>query len=172
MRPDRPSAAVGLVALALTTAACSSTSTPSTAPASSSAATAPAATAPAATAPAASGPAATAAPAAPAVGSGAGSVTFDGAYTGSFTSVTCIGSGPTTTAHFSVTYTGNPGTSFTGDMGNTEFGFRAPDGSDFDSLFLTKTLNADGKGFVLDGIVVKDQQSGKSVTMHGTLHCP
>jgi hypothetical protein len=67
-------------------------------------------------------------------------------------------------------FTGQTG-NFPGDVGSTEFGFQGPAGTDFDSGFLNKALDTDGKGFVLDGIVAKDE-SGKSVTMHGTLVCP
>jgi hypothetical protein len=156
MRARRVLATAGFVALALSTVACHSKPTASsTASSGTASATSPATPA-----------------AGPAVASASGSVTFDGAYKGSVTSVTCIGSGPSTTAHFNVTFSGDSGTSYTGDLSASEFGFRAPDGTDFDSGFLSKPLGTDGKRFVLDGIVVKDQQSGKSVTTHGTLACP
>jgi hypothetical protein len=106
---------------------------------------------------------------APAAAAGSGAVTFDGDYSGKLTSILCVGSGPTTTASFDAAFTGKPG-NFTGDISSNEFGFIGPDNTQFDSGFLNKALDTDGKGFDVDGIVAKDE-SGKSVTMHGTLVC-
>jgi hypothetical protein len=188
MRTHRLVATVGVVALSLTTAACHSKSTssaasttaassaaaPSTsaaaAAAPSSAAVSSAAPATAAPASAAASSAASSAASPPAAASGSGAVTFDGDYSGKLTTIVCVGSGPTTTASFDVIFVGHPG-NYTGNMGSSEFGFQDPAGSEFDSLFLSKTLDTDGKGFDVDGIVAKDE-SGKSVTMHGTLVCP
>jgi hypothetical protein len=82
----------------------------------------------------------------------------------------CVGSGSTTTASFNAAFTSQPGT-FPGNIGSTEFGFQGPDGTDFDSGFLDKALDTDGKGFNVEGLAAKDED-GKSVTMHGTLVCP
>jgi hypothetical protein len=178
MRIHRLVASAGLVALALTTAACNSKAA-SSAATSSAAATTAAAAAPSTSAAAAPAPSSAAAgspaPASasasePAAAAGSGAVTFDGDYSGTLTSILCVGSGPTTTASFNAAFTDKPGT-FTGDISSTEFGFVGPDNTQFDSGFLNKALDTDGKGFVLDGIVAKDE-SGKSVTMHGTLVCP
>jgi hypothetical protein len=103
------------------------------------------------------------------VASGSGSVTFDGSYSGKLTDIVCIGSGPTTTASFNAAFTGQG--ALPGNISATEFGFEGPDNTQFDSGFLTKALDTDGKGFDVDGIVAKDE-GGKSVTMHGTLVCP
>jgi hypothetical protein len=95
---------------------------------------------------------------------------FGSSYSGTLTKVLCVGSGATTTASFNAVFAGQSGT-LPGDIGSTEFGFQGPAGTDFDSGFLDKALDTDGKGFDVDGIVAKDE-SGKSVTMHGTLVCP
>ena len=177
MRVHRPLAAAGLVALGLTTAGCHSKSTAAPAPTSAAPSTAAAAAsvAPAASAPASAGaPAASAAPASAQASSaqvgaaGSGAVTFSGSYSGTLTAVLCVGSGPNTTAQFTASFTGESG--HPGNIDSMEFGFEGPDRTQFDSGFLSKTLDTDGEGFVLDGIVVKDS-SGKSVTMHGTLRC-
>jgi hypothetical protein len=192
MRTHRLVATVGVVALSLMTAAChsksassaasttgaSSAAAPSTsaaaAPASSAATAAPTGAAPPSAAPASSqAPSSTAASSAAAsapAAAGSGAVTFDGDYSGKLTSIVCVGSGPTTTASFNAAFTGQPGT-FPGDISSTEFGFQGPADTDFDSGFLNNALDTGGKGFVLDGIVAKDE-GGKSVTMHGTLVCP
>jgi hypothetical protein len=186
MRTHRLVATVGVVALSLTTAACQSKSTSSASSTTASSAAAPSATAAAPAAPssaavstaapasaapasAASGAASSAA-SAPSAASGSGAVTFDGDYSGKLTTIVCVGSGPTTTASFDAAFTGKPGT-LTGDISSEEFGFLGPDNTQFDSGFLNKALDTDGKGFDVDGIVAKDE-SGKSVTMHGTLVCP
>jgi hypothetical protein len=180
MRVHRVVAIAGVVLLSLTAAACqskassSSASTSSAAAATTSAAAAQtsAAAAPPSAAPAggAASSAASSPASAPAAAAGSGSVTFDGDYSGKLTTIVCVGSGPITTASFDVAFTGQPG-DFTGNIGASEFGFQGPSGLDFDSGFLDKTLDTDGKGFDLDGIVAKDE-GGKSVTMHGTLVCP
>ena len=178
MRIHRLAATGGVVVVLLTVAACQSKAT-SSAPSSSAAASTSAAAAAAPTSAAASSaaPASAAASAvvgsaasAPAAAAGSGAVTFDGSYSGTLTNVLCVGSGPTTTASFDAAFTGKPGT-LTGDISSTEFGFLGPDNTQFDSGFLNKALDTDGKGFDVDGIVAKDE-SGKSVTMHGTLVCP
>ena len=191
MRTHHLVATVGVVALALTTAACQSKATSSAPAATSSAAgaatsaaaapttaaptsAAPASAAPSSAAPSSAAPSSaapsSAAASAPAAATGSGSVTFSGDYSGKLTTIVCIGSGPTTTASFDVAFTGQPG-NFTGNIGASEFGFQGPTGLDFDSGFLDKSLDTDGKGFDVDGIVAKDE-GGKSVTMHGTLVCP
>ena len=171
MRTHRLVATVGVVALSLMTAACHSKSASSaalTTGASSAAApstsVAAAPTSSAATAASTNPAPASAAPA------GSGAVTFDGDYSGKLTSIVCVGSGPTATASFNAAFTGQPGT-FPGNISSTEFGFQGPADTDFDSGFLNNALDTGGKGFVLDGIVAKDE-GGKSVTMHGTLVCP
>jgi predicted flap endonuclease-1-like 5' DNA nuclease len=190
MQTHRLVATVGVVVLALTTAACHSKSTSSAAPttsassaaSSTSPAAAPASAAPASAAPASAAPAsaaassaapssaaASSAASAPAAAAGSGSVTFDGSYSGKLTDIVCIGSGPTTTASFHAAFTGQG--ALPGDISANEFGFQGPADTDFDSGFLTKALDTDGKGFDVDGIVAKDE-GGKSVTMHGTLVCP
>jgi hypothetical protein len=190
MRTHRLVATVGVVALSLTTAAChsksassaasttgaSSAAAPSTTvaaiPASSAAVAAPTSAA-AASAPPASAQAPSSADAnstAASAPAGSGAVTFSGDYSGKLTSIVCVGSGPTTTASFNAAFTGESGT-FPGNISSTEFGFQGPADTDFDSGFLNNALDTDGKGFVLDGIVAKDE-GGKSVTMHGTLVCP
>ena len=170
MRVHRPLVAVGLVALGLTTAGCNSKSTASPAPTAAAPSTAPAA---ASIAPSASSASATSASApaasAPAGAAGSGAVTFTGSYSGTLDTIVCVGSGPTTTAQFNASFTGEAG--HPGNISSMEFGFEGPDNTQFDSGFLSKTLDTDGLGFVLDGIVAKDS-SGKSVTMHGTLRCP
>jgi hypothetical protein len=190
MRVHRVVAIAGVVLLSLTAAACQSkassssastssaaAATTSAAAAQTSAAAAPPSAAPGSAAPASAAPAGGAASSAasspasaPAAAAGSGSVTFDGDYSGKLTTIVCVGSGPITTASFDVAFTGQPG-DFTGNIGASEFGFQGPSGLDFDSGFLDKTLDTDGKGFDLDGIVAKDE-GGKSVTMHGTLVCP
>lgn len=177
MRIDRVVATVGVVLLSLTAAACQSkassvgTSTAPAATTSAAAAQSSATTAPASAAPAtvAASSAASSSASAPAAAAGSGAVTFDGDYSGKLTSILCVGSGPTTTASFDAAFTGKPG-NFTGDISSNEFGFIGPDNTQFDSGFLNKALDTDGKGFDVDGIVAKDE-SGKSVTMHGTLVC-
>ena len=178
MRILRLVATGGVVVVLLTVAACQSKAT-SSAPSSSAAASTSAAAVAAPTSAAASSAAPASAAASAVVGSaasaptaaaGSGPVTFDGSYSGTLTNVLCVGGGPTTTASFNAAFTGKPGT-FTGDISSTEFGFVGPDNTQFDSGFLNKALDTDGKGFVLDGIVAKDE-SGKSVTMHGMLVCP
>lgn len=189
MRIHRVVATASVVLLSLTAAACQSkassssaststaaAATTSAAAAQTSAAAAPAITAPVSAAPASEAPgsvaassAASSSASAPAAAAGSGSVTFDGDYSGKLTSIVCVGSGPNTTASFDVAFTGQPG-DFTGNISSTEFGFQGPSGLDFDSGFLKNTLDTDGKGFDVDGIVAKDE-GGKSVTMHGTLVC-
>lgn len=187
MRTHRLAATVGVVALALTTAACQSKSTSSAAsttgastaaaPSTSAAAApstaaaisaAPASAAAGSAAPVSAAASSVAAASAPAAGSGA--VTFDGSESGTLTSIVCVGSGPTTTASFNAAFTGKPGT-YQGDISSTEFGFQGPDDTDFDSGFLNKAIDTDGKGFDVEGLAAKDED-GKSVTMHGTLVCP
>jgi hypothetical protein len=149
----------------------------STAPASASPASAtPASATPASATPASAAPAsvatssaASSSASAPAAAAGSDAVTFDGDYSGKLTTIVCVGSGPTTTASFIAAFTGK-GT-LPGDISSTEFGFQGPDDTQFDPGFLNNALDTDGKGFDVDGIVAKDE-SGKSVTMHGTLVCP
>jgi hypothetical protein len=83
----------------------------------------------------------------------------------------CVGSGPNTTVSVTMVFDGVASTSLTGNISSTELGWQGPDGTDYDSGFLNKPLDADGKGFVLDGIKVKNED-GKTVTLHGTLRCP
>ncbi|HZV25623.1 MAG TPA: hypothetical protein VFG00_04960 [Acidothermaceae bacterium] len=142
----------------------------STASSSAAPTTSAAAVATASSASSAAGSAGSSAASAPAATSGSGAVTFDGSYSGTLTTIVCVGSGSTTTASFKATFTGTPD-SYPGDIAASEFGFQGPDNTEFDSGFLKKALDSDGKGFVVDGIVAKDS-SGKSVTMHGTLVCP
>jgi hypothetical protein len=96
-------------------------------------------------------------------------VTFDGDYTGSVKIIECSGSGSTASAQVNATF--SDGASYPGTFGSTEFGFQGPS-TEFDSGFLNTPLDSDGNGFVLDGIKATDADSGKSVTMHGTLRCP
>lgn len=168
MRVHRLLATVGVGVLSLTTVACHSKTAASAAATSARATSAPAPAATAAAAASASvAPVNTAPSSAAAAGSGA--VSFDGSYSGTLNVITCVGSGATTTAQFNASFTGKP-EKFPGTIGSAEFGFEGPDRTQFDSGFLSKALDTDGNGFVLDGIVAKDS-SGKSVTMHGTLRC-
>jgi hypothetical protein len=96
-------------------------------------------------------------------------VTFDGDFTGSVKIVQCSGSGANASAQVNVTFSN--GSSYPGTFGATEFGFQGPS-NEFDSGFLNTPLDSDGNGFVLDGLKATDADSGKSVTMHGTLRCP
>jgi hypothetical protein len=98
-------------------------------------------------------------------------VTFDGAYSGTMKVMNCVGSGPTTTVSVTMVFAGVTSTGHTGNISSTELGWQGPDNADYDSGFLNSPLDADGKGFVLDGIKVKDED-GKTVTLHGTLRCP
>jgi hypothetical protein len=96
-------------------------------------------------------------------------VTFDGDYTGSVKVIECSGSGATASAQVNATFSDGHG--YPGTFGPTEFGFQGPS-NEFDSGFLNTPLDSDGNGFVLDGLKATDADSGKSVTMHGTLRCP
>ena len=98
-------------------------------------------------------------------------VTFDGAYSGTMRIMDCAGTGPTTTVSVTMVFDGVASTSYTGNISSTELGWEGPDNTDYDSGFLNTPLDADGKGFDLDGIKVKNED-GKVVTLHGTLHCP
>ena len=102
--------------------------------------------------------------------SAGGAVTFDGDYTGTITVIQCVGSGPTTTVQVNANFT-SPTSQLPGSFGSTELGFEGPNNTQFDSGFLNKALDSDGKGFNVEGIKVKDPDSGKTLTLHGTLHC-
>ena len=83
----------------------------------------------------------------------------------------CVGTGPSTTVSVTMVFDGVASTGHTGNISSTELGWEGPDNTDYDSGFLSKPLDSDGKGFALDGIKVKNED-GKVVTLHGTLHCP
>jgi hypothetical protein len=106
-----------------------------------------------------------------ATGSATTGVTLSGAYSGTMKIMTCVGSGPTTTVSVTMVFDGVTSTNDTGNISSTEVGWQGPDNTDYDSGFLNRPLDADGKGFVLDGITVKND-NGKVVTLHGTLRCP
>ena len=152
-------------AACLCVAACSSSSAKGTSPTTTSASAAPSATTSSSPAPAGD----TGSTTAPT--SGAGGVTFDGDYRGSLKTVLCTGTGTTTTAQVTATYSGDPN-AYTGDFGENEFGFEGPDRTEFDSGFQHDSLEPDGNGFKVEGIKATDQSSGKSITLHGTLRCP
>jgi hypothetical protein len=127
--------------------------------------------APASTVETSSAPAAVPSAATPATsGGGSGGVTFDGAYTGTLKITTCLGSGSSTTASVDADY--STGEKLSGTVSSSEFGFEGPNNTQFDSGFQKSPLDVDGSGFKLDGLKVTDPGAGKTLTMHGTLHCP
>ncbi|MEO8457124.1 MAG: hypothetical protein ABI559_04865 [Chloroflexota bacterium] len=108
--------------------------------------------------------------AAPSVASGTGSVTFDGAYSGTLVIDQCVGSGANTTASVKAAFDGST-TTYAGDISANEYGFQGPDGAEFDSGFLSTSIDPNGSGFDFDGTSAKDASSGKTLNLHGTLVC-
>jgi hypothetical protein len=98
-------------------------------------------------------------------------VTIGGAYVGTLKLVACVGTGKNTTVSVTADF-GTQGSGYEGNIAASELGFQGPDETDFDSGFLNKPLDQDGKGFNLEGLKLKDTGGTKVVTLHGVLRCP